>query len=108
MIRFFLIILSIIFSCHGFSQQKEERPAFVPSLELSGGPRFAVYPKGETLAKPLLMYQSGALLGVEMRQSHGATFLNAGVLFENYRYTRGEVQHINASFIDLPIHFGYR
>lgn len=106
--RFLLITLSIIFSCPSFAQQKEERSAFVPTLELSGGPRFAVYPKGEAHAKPLLMYQSGALLGVEMRQVHGVFFLNAGVLFENYRYTWGEVQHINASFIDLPLHFGYR
>ena len=105
--RFLLIAISIIFSCFCVAQQGKEH-FLVPMLEISGGLRFAVYPKEEVLAKPLLMYQSGVVLGVEMRQPHGATFLKTGALFENYRYVWGEVQHISASFIDVPIHLGYR
>jgi hypothetical protein len=106
--RLILITLSVIFSCSCIAQQGKERRLFVPTFEVVAGPRFAVYPKEEVLAKSLLMYQTGALFGVEMGQSHGVTFLNAGVFLENYRYTRGEVQHITASFVDFPIHFGYR
>ena len=105
--RFLLITISIIFSCFCAAQEKKER-FFAPVIEISGGPRFAVYPKDEVLAKPLSMYQAGALLGVEMNLPHGAVFLKTGALFENYRYTWGEVQHITASFIDVPILFGYR
>lgn len=74
-----IIILLIGFSCIG-----QERRLFVPTFEVVAGPRFAVYPKEEVLAKSLLMYQTGALFGVEMGQSHGVTFLNAGAFLENY------------------------
>ena len=28
----------------------------------------------ETITRPLAMYQAGALMGIEMKQRHGATF----------------------------------
>lgn len=83
---------------------------FTPFFEGSGGARFAVSLQKNTINRPQAMYQAGALVGVEMRQRHGATFVKSGLLFENYRFLRGvsESQPIKVSYFDMPIVFGYR
>lgn len=103
-----VVIVFILVQSH-YAQEKTTSCRFVPTVEVYGGFRFAALSKDQkTLAKPLLMYQTGILLGVEMNQKRGASFLNTGVLFDNYHYMWGNIQRIKTSFLDIPFLFGYR
>lgn len=105
-----IIIMAItLFSVLTTVAQKPSVPRiFTPTIEVAGGPRFAVIPKEyRDDIKPHFMYQAGILFGVEMRQKHGATFLKTGLLLDDYRFTEYEWLSANLSFLDFPVNIGY-
>ena len=104
--QFITLFLIGLFVQSGLAQNNR----FVPFVEVSGGGRFVVFPQRETITRPLAMYQAGALMGIEMKQRHGATFIKSGLFFENYRFVRGasQTQPIISSYFDVPVLFGYR
>ncbi len=104
--QFITLFLIGLFVQSGLAQNNR----FVPFVEVSGGERFAVSLQKNTINRPQAMYQAGALVGVEMKQRHGATFIKSGLFFENYRFVRGasQTQPIISSYFDVPVLFGYR
>lgn len=90
------------------AQDNSRHHVLSPTIEVMGGPRFAVISKEyRDEIKPRFMYQAGVLFGVEMRQKHGATFLKTGLLLDDYRFIKHESRWANLSFLDFPVNIGY-
>lgn len=102
-----LLIIVIVSPC--YAQNTDKTACYIPFVEVSGGERFTAFSK-MTVRQPMNMYQAGGLFGVEMEQPRGASFINTGLLLDNYRFSLDELKtnQITTSFLDIPVDFGYR
>lgn len=104
-----LLLLTMFSAWPCFAQNKCDINQFASVVEISVGVRFTAFSK-MTVRQPMNMYQAGGLFGVEMKQRRGASFINTGLLLDNYRFSLDELKtkQITTSFLDIPVDFGYR